>query len=113
MNGRLWMQDREDASQVRRSLFQYVQPFAPHRTIVSRASGDIAAGMRETGNESGADRITDTEEYHRHIPRYGTVGFCRVDSRRSNWHVGLGPEGDLSGAEIEKGALVLLWYCCP
>ena len=70
MNGRLWMQDREDASQVRRSLFQYVQPFAPHRTIVSRASGDIAAGMRETGNESGADRITDTEEYNRHIPRY-------------------------------------------
>ena len=62
--------------------------------------------MRETGNESGADRITDTDEHNRHIPRY------RLDNGEREITAGNHDIGR-RGEHVGDDRLHLLWPACP
>src|SRR5260370_29142673 len=52
---------------MRHRLFQHLEPFATHRSVVAGEACDVAAGMGETGNETGADRIADLGKHDRHL----------------------------------------------
>src|SRR6516164_7423520 len=70
MHRGLGLKDCQNAGDLWRRLLQFLKPLATHCSIVTGETGDIAAGMGETLNKSGAHRIADPDEHDRHLLRH-------------------------------------------
>ena len=52
--------------QAGRDLFEQLQPFSAHTVFEDREPSRVAARLCQTRDETGADRIDDTDEYDWH-----------------------------------------------
>ena len=71
-----------------RYLFQHCQPFARNTCLEIHEAGEVAARLRQAGNEACPDRIRNSDEHNRYCLAscplrggYDMRGICKNDIR--------------------------------
>jgi len=92
MDGRLGMHDHHDAIDLRRCLFQHLQPLTTNRAISAGEAGNVPSGMSEARNEPIANGIANSNEH------YWNGVCCRLEQR----HRGIAESHNHFGRQRKK-----------